>query len=224
VDGRIKSGHDDVLPFAPGDSRKRGPKLSQGVTVLARPAVGRREASASRARTRSRASSSAAYGWCAYRGSASLRFCRQVNAFVTFLCSTRAPRRAARTGLLNLCSVILRRSRNRPSNDAARSVRAVVLGGSPRLNRGSHLRMTETIAGRDDRAGARYARSRKGIWPCREPGNCQNPPLVRFNFASTLESNPGPIALGRHEMRDFMRVSLATGASPLAPGGWDRGV
>jgi hypothetical protein len=29
---------------------------------------------------------------------------------------------------------------------------------------------------------------------------------------------------GEHEMRDFMRVSLATGAGSLAPGGWDRGV
>ena len=29
---------------------------------------------------------------------------------------------------------------------------------------------------------------------------------------------------GEHEMRGFMRVSLATGASLFAPAGWDRGV
>jgi len=37
-----------VLPFAPGDSRKRGPKLSRGVRASASAAVERREASASR--------------------------------------------------------------------------------------------------------------------------------------------------------------------------------
>jgi hypothetical protein len=29
---------------------------------------------------------------------------------------------------------------------------------------------------------------------------------------------------GEHEMRDFMRVSLATGADSSAPAAWDRGV
>ena len=42
--------------------------------ALASAAVERREASASRARTRSRAPSSPAHGWCACRRSASLRF------------------------------------------------------------------------------------------------------------------------------------------------------
>src|SRR5579859_2255731 len=39
-----------VLPFAPGDSRKRGPKLSQEVKALASAAAERREASAPEAR------------------------------------------------------------------------------------------------------------------------------------------------------------------------------
>jgi hypothetical protein len=71
-----------VLPFAPGDSRKRGPKLSRGATP-ANAAVERRKASAA-GRTRGFARS--AEGWChplrgeaprdsrAYRRSASLHF------------------------------------------------------------------------------------------------------------------------------------------------------
>jgi hypothetical protein len=34
-------------------------------------------------------------------------------------------------------------------------------------------------------------------WPRANPRNCQNLPLGCFNFASTLQSNPIPIALGR---------------------------
>ena len=49
-----------VLPFAPGDSRKRGPKLSRGATP-ANAAVERRKASAA-GRTRGFARS--AEGWC----------------------------------------------------------------------------------------------------------------------------------------------------------------
>ena len=51
-----------VLPFAPGNSRKRGPGLSQGVTALASAAVERREASALNAK-RAAASADAANGW-----------------------------------------------------------------------------------------------------------------------------------------------------------------
>jgi len=41
---------------------------------------------------------------------------------------------------------------------------------------------------------------------------------LRFNLIRFLS------CWGEHEMQDFMRVSLAIGASALAPGGWDRGV
>ena len=41
---------------------------------------------------------------------------------------------------------------------------------------------------------------------------------LRFNLIRLLSR------WGEHEMRDFVRVSLATGASALAPAGWKRGI
>lgn len=98
-------------------------------------------------------------------------FCRKVNAFVTFLCSTPSQRRAARRmlgkprgRLVYRCSVILRWPPTGPACGEAR---------------------------------AQYPRRGKGIYGRGTPGNCQNLPPDRFNFAFSLESNPGPIALGR---------------------------
>ena len=50
---------------------------------------------------------------------------------------------------------------------------------------------------------------------------CRRTALI---LPSALNLIPVLSRWGEHEMRDFMRVSLTTGASPFAPAGWDRGV
>ena len=108
-------------------------------------------------------------------------FCRKVNAFVTFLCSTPSQRRAARRMFFSSPPAGKRRGKPR-----GRLVYPcfVILRWPP----------TGPASGE---ARAQYPRGGKGIYGRGKPGNCQNLPPDRFNFAFSLESNPGPIALGR---------------------------
>jgi hypothetical protein len=102
-------------------------------------------------------------------------FTREVNAFVTILCSTRAQRRAARGFALH----------------------------PPRF------------AGKDETAGD-MAMASLGIAKIRRRSALILP--LALNLIRHVSR------WGEHEMRDFMRVSLATGEASLAPAAWDRGV
>ena len=92
----------------------------------------------------------------------------------------------------------------RPSKDAAEAYAPSSFEAPPDQIGGSHLRMTETVfASRFERRATLYAHeSRDGMKGRRtaiasaargnghgEPGNCQNLPPDRFNFAPSLESN-----------------------------------
>jgi len=136
-------------------------------------------------------------------------FYRKVNAFVTFLCSTPSQRRSASRMVFS--SPRMRGEEGGNREEGLFTLAPSSGGGRQRVRpAGRHGRNIQGV-GRGYMAAASL-----GIAKI-----CRRTALI---LPSALNLIPVLSRWGEHEMRDFMRVSLTTGASPFAPAGWDRGV